>query len=65
MTLYGIDQVSRLKAWIVRIIGASNQDVRLAGLASKLGLQVGQGSNEIVASIGDDMYWNEQCEKYP
>ena len=53
MTLYGINQVSHLKAWIARIIGASNQDLRLPGLASKLGLQVGQGSNEeIVASIG-------------
>ena len=38
MTLYGLALVSILKAWIVRDIGASIQDVQLAGLISKLGL---------------------------
>ena len=37
MTLYG--QVSILKAWILRIIDASTQDLQLPELISKLGVQ--------------------------
>ena len=39
MTLSGLELLSILKAWIVGMIGASNQHVQLPALISRLGLQ--------------------------
>ena len=39
MTLCGFQLVSILKAWVFRMIGASNQDLQLLGLVNKPGLQ--------------------------